>query len=178
MLFTASGKKEKRIFFRHLRPYWDMHRHRVPTNVFSVIEDMFSSKQLEVFAGRIIDYTEKDDKVTVIFKERGLSKPSSVEVAKVVNCTGSEMDFCQIEDPLIANLLKRGSITSDKLSLGLDATEAGALKDANGNVSDLLYTLGPPLKGLLWETTAVPEIRKQAKNLACKLIPVLNSVKG
>ena len=37
--------------------------------------------------------------------------------------------------------------------------------------SGLLYTLGPPpLKGQLWETTAVPEIREQAAALAEEII--------
>lgn len=176
-LWLKLSEKEKKTFFRHLRPYWDMHRHRIPTNVFSVIKEMLDQDQLEVFSGRVVDYTEHSDSVTVIFKDRKSSKPLSIEVAKVINCTGSEMDFCQIEDPLITNLLKRGLISSDKLSLGLDATESGALKDSSGNVSNLLYTLGPPLKGLLWETTAVPEIRQQAKNLSNKLIPVLETSK-
>ena len=58
----------------------------------------------------------------------------------------------------------------DKLALGLDATVSGALKDINGNESNILYTLGPPLKGQLWETTAVPEIREQALRLANILV--------
>jgi uncharacterized NAD(P)/FAD-binding protein YdhS len=33
-----------------------------------------------------------------------------------------------------------------------------------------LYTLGPPEKGMLWETTAVPEIRGQAARLANALL--------
>lgn len=36
--------------------------------------------------------------------------------------------------------------------------------------SGLLYTLGPPLKGQLWETTAVPAIREQAAALAEEII--------
>jgi uncharacterized NAD(P)/FAD-binding protein YdhS len=39
--------------------------------------------------------------------------------------------------------------------------------DANGTASDVLYTLGPPLRGLWYETTAIPEIREQAAALAC-----------
>lgn len=48
----------------------------------------------------------------------------------------------------------------------LDVNEAGALLDVNGRPSQLLFALGPPRKGCLWETTAVPEIRAQAAELA------------
>jgi uncharacterized NAD(P)/FAD-binding protein YdhS len=34
----------------------------------------------------------------------------------------------------------------------------------------MLYTLGTALKGVLWESTAIPEIRVQARDLAQKLI--------
>ena len=98
--------------------------------------------------------------------EKNKPKPTTLEVSRVINCTGSELDFCQIQDPLIVSLLQQGFIAPDKLSLGLEAHPSGALKDINGNVSKMLYTLGPPLKGQLWETTAVPEIREQAAKLA------------
>jgi hypothetical protein len=35
--------------------------------------------------------------------------------------------------------------------------------------SSVLYTLGPPLTGILFETVAVPELREQVKDLS-KLI--------
>jgi uncharacterized NAD(P)/FAD-binding protein YdhS len=38
--------------------------------------------------------------------------------------------------------------------------------DASGTPSSTLFTLGPPLRGLLYETTAIPEIRDQAAALA------------
>jgi uncharacterized NAD(P)/FAD-binding protein YdhS len=32
-----------------------------------------------------------------------------------------------------------------------------------------MWTLGPPRRGVLWETTAVPEIRQQAEALANRI---------
>ena len=56
------------------------------------------------------------------------------------------------------------------LGLGLDATREGALIGPEGRPSSVLSTLGPPLRGVLWETTAVPEIREQARRLAERLL--------
>ena len=53
------------------------------------------------------------------------------------------------------------------VALVLFAYGAGAL---TGPAEDLLYTLGPPRRGDLFETIAVPEIRVQAANLASHLL--------
>ena len=172
-LWSQLSVDEKKKFFRHLRPYWDVHRHRMPQEVDKVINSLIKSKQLILHKGRIKDYKENKDSVKV-FIQKSADKTELLEVARVVNCTGSELDFCQIQDPLIVSLLELGLIAPDKLSLGLEADVTGALKDANGNISEILYTLGPPLKGQLWETTAVPEIREQASDLASELLKSLS----
>jgi len=61
-------------------------------------------------------------------------------------------------------------VCPDTLGLGLKVGENGALIDAADTLSEQLFTLGPPQKGFLWETTAVPEIRVQAANLASLLL--------
>jgi hypothetical protein len=38
------------------------------------------------------------------------------------------------------------------------------------NPSSVFFTLGPPRRGELFETTAVPEIRTQAEELALRLV--------
>jgi uncharacterized NAD(P)/FAD-binding protein YdhS len=53
--------------------------------------------------------------------------------------------------------------------LGLDATPSGTLLDTGGRPSSTLFTLGPPLRGLWYETTAIPEIKTQAAALALRL---------
>jgi uncharacterized NAD(P)/FAD-binding protein YdhS len=40
----------------------------------------------------------------------------------------------------------------------------------DGTVSDVLFTLGSTMKGVLWEVLAVPEIRVQAEALAHHLL--------
>lgn len=52
----------------------------------------------------------------------------------------------------------------------VDALPDGRTIDANGNVSDTLLTIGTALEGVLWESTAMPEIRAQAHKLALFLI--------
>ena len=95
---------------------------------------MLESSQLKIYAGKIKAYEENEEHVNVILEQRGLNKTTNLQVARVINCTGAELDFCQLQDSLIIDLLKQGLIAPDKLSLGLDATPNGKLKDKNGIV--------------------------------------------
>lgn len=170
VLWQNLNERDKRQFFRHLRPHWDVHRHRIPETASLIIDSMINFGQLEIIAGWIIDFEEADDVVKVKYRLRAEEGIKELTVSKVINCSGSEQDFCQIEDPLIMNLMEQGIIQPDLLSLGLKASIDGGLIDSNGNISKIFFTLGPPLKGQLWETTAVPEIRIQAEKLAKKLV--------
>jgi uncharacterized NAD(P)/FAD-binding protein YdhS len=91
------------------------------------------------------------------------------EAGWLINATGPDGDITRTGDPLLRDLFDRGLARPDPLRLGLDATPSGALLDTNGRPSGTLFTLGPPLRGLWYETTAIPEIRTQAAALALRL---------
>ena len=54
----------------------------------------------------------------------------------------------------------------DDMNLGIDATTTGQTIDAENNISNQIYALGSLLRGKLWETTAIPELRTQANHIA------------
>jgi len=91
-------------------------------------------------------------------------------VAYAVNCTGPECNYQKLKSPLVVNLLARGLIDTDPLLLGLKAGPDGAVLDYLGRPSAQIFTLGSAAKGMLFETTAVPELRVQAKALAERLL--------
>jgi uncharacterized NAD(P)/FAD-binding protein YdhS len=71
-------------------------------------------------------------------------------------------------------MAESGRVRLDTLGMGLATDTHGALLDLGGQASTSLYTLGPPRRGELWETTAVPEIRGQARTLAEHLLQRLD----
>ena len=52
------------------------------------------------------------------------------------------------------------------MGLGLDTDDEGRLLDAEGRPSERMFLVGPLRKGLLWENTAVPELRLEARRMA------------
>ena len=89
--------------------------------------------------------------------------------AAVVNRTGPNPDPTRPPSPLVDALLARGLARPDPLRLGLDVGADGGLVDRGGRVDPRLLTVGPPRRGRLWESTAVPEIRQQAAGVATLL---------
>lgn len=161
-------KDEKRTFMRHLRRVWDVSRHRMPPKCAEILHKMQLEGRLEVKSGKITDIRTDGGRFNVTFTAKGGEE--TVQADAVINCTGSESDFRKIDFPLVQNLLNKGEIKPDELNLGLDATPDGRILDRENKPSNIISTLGTALKGVLWESTAMPEIRAQARSLAAKLL--------
>lgn len=176
-LWQALSLAEQRRFLRHVRPYWEVHRHRVAPTVATAIAQLLHAQQVVVHSGRIQAYEEDADGVAVCIRCRSSGDSTSIRVQTVINCTGSQGDYRQIAHPLIQTLLRQGAIQPDPLGLGLQVAANGALINSTGMPSRRLYTLGSAQKGCLWETTAVPELRQQAIALAQTMLHSLETSK-
>lgn len=163
--WTERGK-----FMRHVRPFWEIHRHRVAPAVALKIQEQVETGRLQFHAGRLLKLSEKPDGVEAQFRLRRSGLVQAVKVAKVINCTGPRSDYSKYQHPLLINLLARGLIDHDPLALGITATADGSVQRYRGDPVGWLFTIGAPMKGVLWETTSVPEIREQAKALAKQLL--------
>ena len=82
---------------------------------------------------------------------------------------GLNTDVRRTHHPLIQQLLTNAHITADPLGLGVQADTAGRLRH-DGTSWPHLFAIGSLLRGTLWESTAMPEIRQQARNLADQLL--------
>ncbi len=166
VIWRSLPVKERKRFLRHVRPYWEVHRHRIAPEIDDTISKLLLDGQATLYAGRVTDYRESSDHVEVVLRERKARTQRSLRVDRVINCTGPETDCRRIEDSLITSLLAQGLARPDDLFLGLDVDSEGAMIDSSGTPSDSLYAIGPARKGCLWESIAVPEIREQASQLA------------
>ncbi len=154
-------------FLRHLRPWWDVHRHRLAPAISLTIEAMASSGRLKVAAGRIGRIAETAEGVSVDWRPRGGGQAAPLEGGWLIDCTGPGHD--PAADPVAGSLIAAGRARLDPLGLGLDVDAEGRALGAEGAPDSRLYVLGPPARAAFWETTAVPDIRKWIERVAGKL---------
>lgn len=170
-LWQRLSPADQRLFLRHVARYWEVHRHRMPPGTAQRITALRIAGRLRVLPGRVTSVTEQAGQLRVGVRADGAVR--QLAAGWLVNATGPGTDITASPDPLLCDLLGRGLARPDRHRLGLDAGPAGAVLDSAGMPSATLFTLGPPLRGLRYETTAIPEIRDQAAALAGQLTTVL-----
>ncbi|MFF3438686.1 FAD/NAD(P)-binding protein [Streptosporangium sp. NPDC002721] len=198
-LWTRLPADDQRRFLRLAARYWEVHRHRIPPVTAARIADLRATGRLRVLRGRLLraapgpaglrvqvgtDSADSADSTGGLVGADGNGGNGGnggtdstggavreLDVGWLVNATGPGADITR--DPLLAGLVADGVVRPDRLRLGLDAAPGGAVLDAEGAPDDRIFTLGPLLRGSLYETTAIPEIRAQAAALAPRLVRAL-----
>jgi uncharacterized NAD(P)/FAD-binding protein YdhS len=165
-IWQRYDERERRRFVRHVQPYWDSHRHRLAPNVASQIDEARKVGLFQASAGRVLDLHDRGDHVEAVIQPRGGSETRLLHIGHVVNCTGPSTNLLATENTLVQQLLADGMIRPDNLGLGLDVSDACAVIDAKGAASDRIFYIGPWLKAKYWEATAVPDLRRFARQLA------------
>jgi uncharacterized NAD(P)/FAD-binding protein YdhS len=85
---------------------------------------------------------------------------------RLILCTGPQTDVRAWPGALFRQLLAEGVLQADPLGLGVMTDASGRAIDEHGAASPWLFTLGALRRPHLWETTAVPDIVRQAATLA------------
>jgi uncharacterized NAD(P)/FAD-binding protein YdhS len=159
--------EEKKRFRRHLQRRWDVVRHRMAPPIADVIESELRNGTLEIREGHLkaVDASPAGAHITLRTQE----DTESFYADRVINCTGPNMNYRRVPSTLLQNLFKRGLVTSGPLGTGFHCSQEGAVIDANGQASEIIFNLGPGRLGDLLESIAIPEIRQQAVELASVL---------
>jgi uncharacterized NAD(P)/FAD-binding protein YdhS len=157
---------ERRRFLEVHARDWEVRRHRMAPEVALRLQSYRYDDRLAVHAGSLHTVEDLGERCRVSIAPG----QAPVEVDAVVNCTGPLADVRRSADPLLRALVARGTVAPDPLALGIDATVEGAVIGVDGQVVDGLFVVGPPRKGTLWESTAIPEIRGQAAQVASTLL--------
>ena len=164
-LWQRLDVDERRRFLTTYAREWEVRRHRMATEVAARLQGYRDEARLTVLDGGLATVTDHGPRCEV-----GLpALPDTLFADAVVNCTGPMTDVSRSTDPLLQALVGRGVVVPDPLQLGIACTAEGEVLDVSGQVVPGLHVVGPPRKGTLWETTAVPEIRGQAAALAQRL---------
>jgi len=164
-LWRSLSVEERREFLKKDAALWNVSRHRIAASIHDTITDALDCGRLKIVPGSIERLAPTEQSMDVVLNDAaGTESMQSGDL--VINCTGPQSHFSQTGLPLFDNLLRKGLVHSDEVDLGIQVDDDFAVIGDGGQPSHLLYAIGPLLKGSLWETTAVPELRGQAMRVA------------
>ena len=169
-LWSQATDVQRRQFVRHVRPWWESHHHRSPPLSAALVERLHNEGRLRIQAASFKGLEPSTQQgVSIRIRPRGESETRVVHGAALINSSGIEYDWRRVARPLPQQLLARGLVRPGPLALGITAAVDGAVLDAEGQVASRLFAMGPPLRGMWWESTAVTDVALQAKALAARL---------
>jgi uncharacterized NAD(P)/FAD-binding protein YdhS len=148
---------------------WSVLRHRMAPEVAARLCELLASGRLDLHRGAPELTPGRGEQLALT-----LPGGQRVALSLAINCTGPVLDPRASAQPLVRQLLAAGHVRAHPLGLGFDTAPGGAFRRADGASHPRLLTLGPPRIGELYETTAVPEIREQALELALNVVARLS----
>ncbi|GHH54798.1 MULTISPECIES: FAD/NAD(P)-binding protein [Gammaproteobacteria] len=168
--WRGLGQPERARFLRHLRPYWEVARHRVAPEAYARLQILQKLGRLQIRAARLLRARLVEDGLEAVLRERGREQAVAERYDVLIRATGLDTDVDRTSDPLVSSLREGGLVRPDPLGLGLEVDPSLHVLDAAGAPVKGLYCVGPLLRGALWEITAVPELRVAARGLVRHLL--------
>jgi uncharacterized NAD(P)/FAD-binding protein YdhS len=172
-LWRSLDLVQRGRFLRHVRWLWDSARHRMPPQTAAAIDKLRGSGRLEVIAGRLRSVSGAAPVVT--YRRRRDGALLALEADLVVQATGFESTTEPTPSRLLTHMIQSGLMRADPFGLGLEAGADGRLARADGSPTHGLRAIGTLLRGAVWESSSMPEIRALAKKIARDLLQELST---
>ena len=169
-IWQSWSKHSKRQFLRHLRPWWNIHRHRLPPDLYDRMVSAIRRGQVSLVAAEFVGVERHGEGARAQVRRRGTTTRETMDIARVYDCGGVSVDVQSSSNSVIRELVANGRARPDELHIGLDVDEHCAVIDASGKATDRLLVIGPLTRGRFFEIEAIPDIRVQAANLAARIL--------
>jgi uncharacterized NAD(P)/FAD-binding protein YdhS len=149
-LWQGLDDRDRARFRSHLARRFECFRHRIPPPLQRFLAPYLLSGALTVLRDHVLEQGGNSVR---------LRSGRSLTADMVLDASGPVWNWRESSEPLYRQLFETGAVGAGPGGIGLQADEAGWL-------GGRLYTVGPPLRGVKWETTAVREIRRQVQSIA------------
>jgi uncharacterized NAD(P)/FAD-binding protein YdhS len=166
-LWQSLPSAERARFLRHARWAWERARHRMAPRVHEEVQALERDGRLQRLRGRFTAARSAHGRVQLEVRHAGVARALACDLA--IQTVGLDTDVRNTAHPLMRQLVTNGHVTPDPLGLGCQATAQGQLCH-DGTPWPRLFAVGSLLRGALWESTTMPEIRLQARRLADRLL--------
>lgn len=169
-IWQSWTEPTKRQALRHLRPWWNIHRHRLPPEQHDRLSAAVAGGQVELIAAEFVGIERHGEGVRATIRPRGRQERQVLDIARVYDCGGVTVDVETSSNPVIGDLIANGTGRPDPLHIGLDVDENCFVIAGDGAVSRHLLAVGPLTRGRFFEIEAVPDIRRQCAEIARKIL--------
>lgn len=173
LLWRSMDSAERRKFLCRLRPFWEVHRHRMALEVAEPFRELIERGEVRLVAGCVESAQAESDVVKVVVRDRKRGGAIELDASWVINCTGPLPSNSVASNPVIGSLLVSGLLRPDELLLGIETTMNGNAIGKDGKEITDLFLVGTLRKSMDWESTAVPELRNHAANTAVAVLELL-----
>ncbi len=168
-LWRRFDRTQQEVFLTQVMRTWDIHRHRMSPTTGARLDALLDDGRLSTHTGQVLAATgSPSGGIRLEVEVDGEIK--ALDVDAVINCTGPGRSWQEPANPVVADLVEQGRAVPDVHGLGLSTTPDGCLIGVDGAVQPNILVMGPPRRGALFETTAVPELRSQALHLADHIV--------
>lgn len=159
--FRWSDDHKKSFIENDLR-WWNVHRHRIAPSVAEEVKQFIEMGRIRILTAQSLRLQSTSDQIEYFVNGRyqGISN-------LVVNSTGYQSPESL---PLLQLMSDDGLIAPGPLGIGFSSNYPSfLLLNSRGMPVAGLFGIGPILIGERFETTAIPEIREQAEQIASAL---------
>jgi uncharacterized NAD(P)/FAD-binding protein YdhS len=161
-IWADLSDADRERFLSHVLRYWETHRHRSAPAAADAVDRLIAQGSLIVHKGQLWSLAPGGTGLTVhVGLSGGALQRWDVDV--VVNRIGPGRPAGL---PLIRTLAGAGLVRADRDHLGIEVDDDGRPVHRDGTITPGLFAVGALRRGVWWETTAIPELRRQAFALA------------
>jgi uncharacterized NAD(P)/FAD-binding protein YdhS len=159
----ADGERKRALDVHRGR--WNRLRHRMPASQAEELRGSVADGSLVVRAGRLLTARVEDGRVRCVWQHAGETHTRAFD--RVIACAGRASAVESMPEPW-PSLLQRGLAIPAPTGLGVVTDQAGRVLDAGGAPSGL-RVIGGLARPALFESTAVPELARQAADIAASI---------
>lgn len=161
-MWRSFSEAEREEFLRTDGSAWSRRRHRIAPDISARIDQEIASGRVRVIQGRVDSLTESANHVEI-----NLESGEQIMADLFALCIGRDYE---LSDSLTLSMVESGFTRQGPLGMGLAVDVlSGKLLDAEGAVHPEIFAIGPLRTGEAFESTAIPEIRKQATAIATQI---------
>lgn len=144
-LWPKITDDDKQRYMRHLRPYYDTHRFRLPPQTEKIVADAEAAGQVRFNAARAVAAQLEGDQIRVELRDRGAETLRAESFDAVINCTGIATG--PRDEALSRALINGGWARAHPTGMGWDVDADSRAVGGNGTAQRRLFVIGPPSAG-------------------------------